>query len=36
MQIDFTRQADQDFKFFIRSGNKQILKRINSLIKIEF
>ncbi len=33
MQIDFTLEADRDLKFFIKSGNKQTLEKISSLIK---
>ncbi|MBK0369744.1 Txe/YoeB family addiction module toxin [Flavobacterium agrisoli] len=32
MQIIFTPKAKKDFDFWVKSGNKNILKRINSLI----
>ena len=33
MQIDFTENADKDLKLFIKSGNKNILKKVAELIK---
>ncbi|MFI5140481.1 MAG: type II toxin-antitoxin system YoeB family toxin, partial [Sphingobacteriales bacterium] len=33
MQIDFTENADKELQFFIKSGNKAILKKVNELIK---
>ncbi|MET4083268.1 toxin YoeB [Pedobacter sp. UYP30] len=33
MQIDFTEDADKHLKFFIKSGNKSILKKVAELIK---
>ncbi len=33
MQIDFTQEADKDLKFFIKSGNRQIVEKVNALIK---
>ncbi|HEY6083443.1 MAG TPA: Txe/YoeB family addiction module toxin [Chitinophagaceae bacterium] len=33
MQIDFTQEPDRNLKFFIKSGGKQMLEKINSLIK---
>lgn len=31
--LDFTRKANEDLEFFKKSGNKAILKKINTLIE---
>jgi len=33
MQIDFTEDADKHLKSFIKSGNKNVLKKVAELIK---
>jgi len=33
MQINFLESANEDFEFFIKSGNKTVLKKINELVK---
>ena len=33
MRIDFTENADKELQYFVRSGNKAILKKITELIK---
>ncbi len=33
MQVDFTEMADRELQFFIKSGNKAILKKITELVK---
>ena len=33
MQIDFTENADKDLQFFVKSGNKAVLKKITELVK---
>ncbi|HEY5327046.1 MAG TPA: Txe/YoeB family addiction module toxin [Mucilaginibacter sp.] len=33
MQIDFTENANKDLHFFIKSGNKGILKKVTELIR---
>lgn len=32
MQIDFTEDADRHLKYFVKSGNKNVLKKIWELI----
>ena len=33
MIIEFTKQADDDFDYFKRIGNKQIIKKIKELLE---
>jgi toxin YoeB len=33
MQIDFTENADRELQFFVKSGNKAILKKVLELVK---
>ena len=33
MQINFTEDADQHLNFFIKSGNKSVLRKVAELIK---
>jgi toxin YoeB len=33
MQIEFTESADKELQFFVKSGNKAILKKITELIR---